>query len=337
MVRGKSFWSGLLLGTAVLLRPEALWFLCAALLASPLLPRHASRTVSRATLLGGAALALAPLEVFSLVHFDALVPPHVRVNTVDLGRDWLFSRGTLLWSWFAARSDASFWRVAPVTACAVVSLAIRTARPGRAFLWVVALVNIGLVVTTAPNDGGGQWGPRYLLFSYVPLVVLAADAVDAAMSRKHVGVAVALVALLAWSLWLQRTSYRQLRGTKATYGRIVEFVGAKAAPGVHIVTNVWWLDQIAAASTEGRELFYVPDDAAGRAVVRRLSDSEIPAVTIFRVGSDTPPGAEWARGTCYVEEARDRISTRDLVALRLSRRCPPFPGARGNPDSPGRN
>ena len=40
-------------------------------------------------------------------------------------------------------------------------------------LWLVAGLTVLLVVLTAPNEGGGQWGPRYLLFAYVPLALLA--------------------------------------------------------------------------------------------------------------------------------------------------------------------
>lgn len=49
------------------------------------------------------------------------------------------------------------------------------AHAGRSFLAATALVDTILVVATAPNDGGVQWGARYLLFGCIPLSVLAAD------------------------------------------------------------------------------------------------------------------------------------------------------------------
>ena len=103
--------------------------------------------------------------------------------------------------------------------------------PGRhrttRFLWTVAVVDVLLTLVTAPNDGGGQWGPRYLLFAYVPLTVIAADAVDQLPSPECRCAGVALAAALAGLPWVQRSGYRQLRSTKTTYGRIVDFIDAR--------------------------------------------------------------------------------------------------------------
>jgi len=48
-----------------------------------------------------------------------------------------------------------------------------------------------------------------------------------------------------------RAAYRQLRGTKLGYGRIVDLIATTTAPGEFVVTDLWWLDQVAAA-TAGR-------------------------------------------------------------------------------------
>ena len=124
---------------------------------------------------------------------------------------------------------------------------------------MVAALVIALVVLTAPNDGGGQWAPRYLLFAYVPLVVLAADAVET-LPRRSATVAALSVLLLA-CLWIQRSAYRDLRGTKSTYGRVVDFVSTQIESNGHVVTDLWWLDQVAASATSDRRLVYVPDAA----------------------------------------------------------------------------
>ena len=140
------------------------------------------------------------------------------------------------------------------------------------------------MLLTAPNDGGSQWGPRYLLFAYVPLSILAADVVQALVapaaavrarqrpgfaSARTTRLAVAVLLLLA-AVWAQRAAYRQLRGTKLTYGRLVDFVAASTFPDGPVVTDVWWLDQLGAAALGGRNVLFAGDSAVGKGIVQRL-------------------------------------------------------------------
>jgi len=192
-------------------------------------------------------------------------------------------------------------------------------RRGRLFLGVVAGLTIALVLLTAPNDGGGQWAPRYLLFAYVPLVVLASDIVEA-LPRRSATVAI-LAFLLLVCLWIQRTAYRDLRGTKSTYGRIVDLVSNEAAPHGYVVTDVWWLDQVAAAATSERRLVYVPTSVDGHGVMQRLNRAVVPIVIVIRSESESPDDSAWREDTCYVEIKRERLEVRRLVAITLHHRC----------------
>jgi len=190
---------------------------------------------------------------------------------------------------------------------------------GRRFLSIVTAVVLLSVVLTAPNDGGGQWAPRYLLFAYVPMVVLAADTIEALPRRA--GTLIALGLLLIACLWIQRSGYRNLRSTKATYGRVVDFVANEVAPDSYVVTDLWWLDQVAASSASERRLVYVPDDASGRAVMQRLSRAVVPIVIVIRSESESPDVGAWREDTCYVEIKRETIDVRRLVAITLHHRC----------------
>jgi hypothetical protein len=317
--RGRSFASGVLFGAAVLMRPEAAWLAIAAVLASVALPRR-PRIAEFGLVAAGALVALGPLEIYGVVHAGSLVPLHVSSNVSDVAQGWLDSRLSLVSLWFVAGTDASFWRVAPVVVCALATLALSPPRDGRRFLWITAALNLLLIVATAPNDGGAQWGPRYLLLTYLPLTVLAADGIDM-LPAKNAGAWVAIAAALTASIWIQRNGYRQLRGTKIAYGRVVDFVSAEASAGTTIVTDLWWLDQVASSVLDERTMLYASQASAGQAIVQRLSDRAEPEVTIIRSTTESSDLSSWSEGTCFKEERRDSISTRNLVAIRLVHTC----------------
>ncbi len=318
-LNGRPFWSGLLLGCAALLRPEALWFGVAVLGASRWLPRPPDLKTCGLAIVG-TLLAVGPYEIYVLIHFGTLVPPHLAANAGEMGRAWLSGRGALLSTWFGLARNGSFWSAAPVVVGAIVALGLTRRPKDHAFLWTLAVVDVLLTLLTAPNDGGSQWGARYLLFAYIPLTAIAADMVDQ-VSRRRVATGIALVLAVAGCLWIQRSAYRQLRGTKATYGRVVDFMASETAESGHIVTDVWWLDQIAASAIGGRQVLYAPDGDTARAIVHRLSDATVPVVTVVRSASESPDTSAWNAGTCYFEERRDTISTRDLVLVQLRHRC----------------
>ena len=186
-------------------------------------------------------------------------------------------------------------------------------------MWIVGVLTCALVLLAAPNDGGGQWGPRYLLFAYVPLVLLAADALGALPRRKLN--AFALVFLLIGCIWIQRTGYRQLRGTKQMYGRVVDFVAKEIEPGGYVVTDLWWLDQVAAAATSQRQLVYAGDETTATDIMRRLNKEVVPIVTVIRSQSESANVNSWTDQTCYVEMHRHTLDVRDLVAIWLHHRC----------------
>jgi hypothetical protein len=320
--------AGLAFGVAILLRPESALTFLAVLLASMILERGST---SRPLLIGlslvAAAVTLAPLEIYTLRHFGRVMPAHLWANARLLQGSWIAERGHLIATWFLPSGwtasgpvrPQSFLVVAPLVLLACVPVRPDVARDGRRFLWAIAVLVLVLVVLTAPNDGGGQWTPRYLLFAYVPLVILAADAVDALPRRATTATALGFLFLAC--LWIQRSAYRELRGTKSTYGQVVDFVSNEVAPGGCIVSDLWWLDQIAASATSERRLIYVPGAGDAHAVMQRLSRAVVPIVTVIRSKSESPDVGAWREDTCYVEIKRDRLDVRDLVAITLHHRC----------------
>jgi hypothetical protein len=320
--------SGVVFGAALLMRPEMICAMGAVLVASIWLDQPARRGWLLAGLaIVGAVLALAPLEAYTLMHFGRVVPSHIGANSALLRAGWMAERAHLAMQWLlpsgwtAAGPSrlASFWSAAPVAVLALVPLPSGIERQGRRFLWIAGVLTCALVLLTAPNDGGGQWGPRYLLFVYVPLVVLAADAVDALPKRKLN--AFALIVLLVGCVWIQHSAYRQLRGTKQMYGRVVDFVAQEVEPGGYVVTDLWWLDQIAAAATSQRQLVYAADETTATDIMRRLNNDVVPIVTVIRSRSESANVHSWTDRTCYIEIHRHTLEVRDLVAIWLHHRC----------------
>jgi hypothetical protein len=323
-----AFAAGLAFGVAFLLRPESALTFVAVLIASMMLvPGSTNRGRLAGLSLVGAAVALAPLEIYTLRHFGRVMPAHLWANAGLLPTSWIAQRGHLIATWFLPSGwtasgptrPQSFWIAAPLVLLACVPVRADVARDGRRFLWTIAALVLALVVLTAPNDGGGQWTPRYVLFAYVPLVILAADAVEALPRRAATATALGL--LLLACLWIQRSAYRELRGTKSTYGRVVDFVSHEVAPDGYIVSDLWWLDQIAASSTSERRLMYVPGAADAHGVMQRLSRAVVPIVIVIRSESESPDVSAWRQDTCYVEIKRDTLDVRRLVAITLHHRC----------------
>jgi hypothetical protein len=324
-----AFGSGLAFGVGLLMRPETAWVVLVVLIASTSLDRPISthRTLLTGFLLVGVALTLAPLEIHTVRHFGRVMPSHLSANSALLQASWIAQREHLARTWFLPSGwtlsgpihSETFWTAAPLIILALVPLGAQPRRDGRRFLWLVSALTVILIFLTAPNDGGGQWAPRYLLFAYVPLVVLAADAVDALPRRTSTAVVLGL--LLVGCIWIQRSAYRQLRGTKTTYGKVVDFVADEVAPRDYVVSDLWWLDQVAASSTSERQFIYVPDAASGHAVMQRLSRAIAPIVTVIRSQSESADMQAWSDETCYVEIRRHTLDVRGLVAIWLHHRC----------------
>lgn len=318
--------AGALFGAATTLRAEAACFVVALVAGSRLLV-HRPSWQSLAIAGAGMLVALLPLEVYTVLHFGTWVPGHVGTNAALIGEHWTaerlaFAREWLipsLWNSRGPLNAASFWSVAPAAVVAVAGLVRDSDRHERPFLLVAAAGTVILTLLIAPNDGGGQWAPRYLLAAYVPLVLLAADTLQELPHRATV--ILLIVVLIAAGVWVQRSAYRTLRGTKATYGRLADAVARLSSPGLPVVSDAWWLDQLAAAPLEHRNVLFAASDADGQDIVRRFSSLTTPSVTVVRSRDDSPAADPWAAGTCYFIEEKEDVDVRRVVVYRLRHRC----------------
>jgi len=201
----------------------------------------------------------------------------------------------------SAGGTDSIWRAWTIGAVVAVPRS-RTTRELR--LWLVLGIAATGVVLTSTHNGGAQWGPRILLICSPLLAALSAVAVSSFLAQgptRAPASAALVLALLACGAWSTRAVYLDLRSTKRYYARLVDAVGSAAPPGSLIVTNLWWLDQIAASLHPSRQFLYVED--AGQAAGVMSAASRDAGATVVLAWSDdsSEPGnlLGWMRGTCY--------------------------------------
>jgi hypothetical protein len=215
----------------------------------------------------------------------------------------------------------SLWQAFPIAALALVPIA---STPALRRLGLCALLTGGLIILTATHDGGAQWGPRFLLVIVPPLILLAAASLaDVSRAGDLRWMRVALtVAILLGALLTSRAAYREIRGAKHSYARIVDATTRLTKPGEPIVTNVWWFDQITAALYGTRPFFYTGDLSAANETLRDLSAADQQHLSIVW---SKDPGSEpldsAAEGTCY--RFVNVTSTPDRQLVFASAGCAP--------------
>lgn len=320
VTNSRMFVAGLLFGISILLRPEAVWFFVAVVASLPLL-KSMPRWSSMATTCAGIAAAVTPLVIYSLLHFGTMAPPHLATQADLLTVGWLNTRAGIITAWFAPDRlrGTAFWGVALVLAALSGFVTAGHRATGRKFLAGVVVVDLALVVMTAPNDGGGQWGPRYLLFAFVPASVLVADDLSMIDRRTTAGIA-AMVLLLAAGVWIQRSGYRELRGTKILYGQVLDLVRQQVPAGGYAVTDLWWLDQVAASATTDRTILFTAGEENRRDAFRRLYGAGVETVTALMSREQPASSGAWSGNPCYEPSGQTDIETRKLVAITFKRR-----------------
>lgn len=212
---------------------------------------------------------------------------------------------------------SSLWQAFPLAALAFVPPSATDAGARREnALWVLAGVAAAGVVLTATNDGGAQWGPRYLLIATPPLMLVAARrATSAAHVQRLRTVFIALVAVVVLACTgTSRAAYRELRGAKRAYARLVDATRSFTTSDAPVVTNVWWLDQVAGTLSRSRTFLYAPTATEASLLIQQLAGFD-PRPGITLVWTEEPDGAPLDHavdGSCYALGTVHRIPERRL-------------------------
>jgi hypothetical protein len=350
--------AGAVAGIAMLLRPEAIWYVAG--LAAAVGPRRA------VALACGAAAAAAPYALANLVHFGNMSGPHLSIALSPLRHDWIAERIQRIDTWLIPESIASasglllivasgflgavrvalvprqviglagaalvalaaglggfsresFWQACPIAALALV--------PSGRFrslnaLWLVVLVCSAGILLSATNDGGAQWGPRFLLIVAPAVIVIAADTCTSALAAgdARLGRRLLIALVMVGCLATTRLAYRELRGSKQMYARLVAATESLTQPEAPIVFNVWWFDQVTASLHGRRTFLYVRSPSEASDLLRTLRGAGTASAAL--VWTDEPDGQSLAAavaGTCFDLQDVEKVSVR---AVRLaSVRC----------------
>jgi hypothetical protein len=344
--------SGAAGGLAVLLRPEAVWFIAGLGLvlgrrcwipfgtgaAAILLPFALANYAHAGSVLGThAAASLSPLTTGYLSarwqRLDVWVWPDSAAEVgglaciaaawltafakINLGRRQMMAlTGVAVISALAALQELpreSLWQAFPM---ALLALVPTTGAAGRVrSLYAVAAVSMVGIVLTAAHDGGAQWGPRFLLIVTPVLIVLAAhNASDALRNGRHRALRIGLVALIVLAgIATSRAAYRELRGSKLAYARVVSTTADVAPAGGVLLTNVWWFDQITAPLYGTRTFLFAGTQGAAAEILRELTRARVTRVTLVTTGEQGGETLDDAvNGTCFRVVGRRGLPERNL-------------------------
>jgi hypothetical protein len=228
-----------------------------------------------------------------------------------------------------ARPAAAFHGQAATTTWVVLAampvvLAGAPAPPDRRRFWVgIAAAWLTVApVAALPVYGGFQWGARFLLPAVILLAVLVCSAplADGEWGRvQRAALAAALVAGVA----VQGLGLALLRHVAIANQIFAERVAELTTPGAVVVTDTFFLPELAAPIWNGRCFLHTTSSAAAERLLERLERSNVTSWTYAWVGGaggglfDLTALA--SRGWAVVgEDSRDAVN-RTLHVLRLRR------------------
>ena len=192
----------------------------------------------------------------------------------------------------------ALWSAWPLGVLVLVPGVDRTGR-GR-LVWLAGVSTVGIWLTST-HDGGAQWGPRFLLIATPAFLVLAATALQDAVSPgdwRRVRIALVTTIVLAGA-WTTRRVYLDLRGVKRYHARLVAALDRHTTPGGYVVTNVAWLDQLAAPLHGTRTWLVAAPPADPAAVLRRLERDGARTISIAWSVDPGEPGPFALDGSCF--------------------------------------
>ncbi len=100
---------------------------------------------------------------------------------------------------------------------------------------------------------------------------------------------------------------------------MLDFVRREVPPKGTAVTDLWWLDQVAASATDGRTILFIADTETGTDAIGQLAEAGTANVTLISSREDEVQFVEGLATLCYTTSSVRQIPERGLVAVQLTR------------------
>lgn len=158
---------------------------------------------------------------------------HHSYNVPSAAHTWPFAVAVLYAPWFIGRQS----------------------RPAARFAIVSAVLLFVATMLLVPTDGGSQWSPRFLLAVVPLLAVVAAQGLRSVPRFFHTVTAMVAAILLA-STVMQIHGIVWLRAAKTDTARLASWLGELTQPGDVIISNVFWVPEVAATLAPTRRMLF---------------------------------------------------------------------------------
>jgi hypothetical protein len=198
------------------------------------------------------------------------------------------------------------------------------ARASRELWWLAGFTTVAIWLSST-NDGGAQWGPRYLLVSAPLLMALAAAAASDAAGPGwgRPGRRLLIAAVIACGLWTTRAAYKEVRGAKQYYSRLTAQAANVAAPGAHVIFNAWWFDQVVAPLYRDRTFLFADSTSRATAILNALGAAGVKDAVLAWSRESAEGGSlePSLRSSCFSIDSIIDIPEREMTFARV--RCDP--------------
>ena len=177
------------------------------------------------------------------------------------------------------------WAAAPTW---LIAFALPMTRSNsRQYLVFVSIGYSVAILLTTPHDGGGQWGPRFLLFASIPVGVLLAEAwEDMVFEWRWIG-SIVVTVLVLFGLLVERNAYKELQSAKRVYAALVDAIAQETATGDYILTDLWWLDQVSASLYPTRTFLFTPTLEQFEAALRSFEQARVKSLLVAQSESES--------------------------------------------------
>ncbi|NTV64896.1 MAG: hypothetical protein HGA65_15405, partial [Oscillochloris sp.] len=176
-------------------------------------------------------------------------------------RAWLLAAAAAACLAYLYGPTAHLLHTGVLATCPFILIALAALRPAlfrqppSRLVLVVGLVFMVGVLLTTPNDGGAQWGPRYLLPALTLLVVVGLAGLSHAGPAPRLARRAALALLLAAGLTVQAQGVQFLQDSTTKSLRVVQVVNAQ--PAQPVLTDIWYAPQLLAPLYVERTILYL--------------------------------------------------------------------------------